>query len=166
MVVDLKAGMEDLTRGVITDLDWVIVVVDPSYPAVHMAESIGRMVSLVKDGALPATEHLESPEQAEQARELFRNARVRGVLAVLNRIGDTSAEVALADKVSRLEAVKLIGALREDLSIGRAWFDGRSLRSPENRGPVRGIVDQIEAAELPWLEPVSSPELGSTHMAG
>jgi CO dehydrogenase maturation factor len=152
LVVDLKAGMEDLTRGVIANLDWVIVVVDPSFPAVQMAESIGRMVSLVKGGALPATEHLESGEQVKQAEELYRNARVRGVLAVLNRVGDIATKETLADRVSRFETVKTIGALCEDPAIGRAWFEGHSLGSPENRDSVRGMVDLIETAEVPWLE--------------
>ena len=146
-VVDLKAGMEDLARGVITSLDWAIAVVDPSAAAVHMAESLGRMVSQIRDGVPPATAHLETPQQVEMARKLFREARVKGVLAILNRTADVTAEVELAKKVSRLASVELIGALREDLAVGRAWFDGLSLRSPENKDRVRGMVSRIETAE-------------------
>jgi len=145
-VLDLKAGMEDLTRGVVTGLDWVIVVVDPSVAAIHMAKSVGNLVAQIHGGVPPATDHLEDPSQVAEAVRRFKEARVEGVLAVLNRVPDITGEVRLAAKLSKEASVELVGALREDLAIGRAWFDGLSLESPQNADRLGEIADRLEAA--------------------
>ena len=78
---------------------------------------------------------------------------MKGVLVVLNRLPDITAQVHLAGKISKQPPVELIGSLWEDLSIGRAWFDGQHLRSPENEARIRGIVDRIEAVESRRADP-------------
>lgn len=147
-LVDLKAGMEDSARGVITSLDWAIVVVDPSRAAIGMAESLGRMVSEVQQGTPPATEHLENPADVEMAKRLFREARVRGVWAILNRVPDINTEVELAEKVSKEAGVEVLGSLREDVRVARAWLRGLPVDSQENRSRVEGIVRRMEAAQV------------------
>lgn len=152
-LVDLKAGVEDLTRGVITSLDWVVVVVDPSLAAIRIVETLGSMVTQIRKGVPPATAHFEDPVQAQLAVDLFRATRIKGVMVVLNRVPDVTAEVHLAGKISKRPPVELIGALREDLAISRAWFDGHSLQSPENEARIRGIVNRIEAMGGRRLDP-------------
>jgi len=146
-LVDFKAGMEDLTRGVITSLDWAVLVVDPSLAAIRMVKALGSMVTKIRDGVPPATAHLDDPAQAALAVDLFRKTRMQGVLVVLNRLPDISAEVHLAGKISKKPPIELIGSLREDSTVGQSWFDGHPLRSPENEARIRGIIDRIEAIE-------------------
>jgi CO dehydrogenase maturation factor len=56
-LVDFKAGIEDTARGVITSLDWAIVVVDPSNASIQMAADMWHMVDQIRAGVLPATDH-------------------------------------------------------------------------------------------------------------
>jgi hypothetical protein len=112
-----------------------------------MVDALGSMVTQIRAGVPPATAHLDDPAHAALAVHLFRNSRIKGVLIVLNRLRDATAEVHLAGKISKTPPIEIIGSLREDLSIGRAWFDGHSLQSPENESRIRGIVDRIEAVE-------------------
>jgi CO dehydrogenase maturation factor len=152
-LVDLKAGIEDVSRGVITKLDWVIAVVDPTLAAVEVAESLGRIVGEVQNGASPATDHLDDPVLVEIANHLFEEARVRGVLTILNRAPDITTESRLSRKVCQLKQVELIGALREDPSIRNAWLDGRPIESSENQGRLSRIADRIELAEVTAPDP-------------
>ncbi len=158
-LVDLKAGIEDVSRGVITNLDWAIAVVDPSLAAVEVAESLGRLVHQIQGGSPPATAHLDDPALSEVAVRLFREAKVKGVLTILNRVPDITTESHLAEKVIHLPLVELVGALREDLSIGNAWLNGRPVDSSENRARVSGIVDRIEAAEIETCKPRAEDEI-------
>ncbi|MCK4579535.1 MAG: hypothetical protein KAU50_12155 [Candidatus Marinimicrobia bacterium] len=52
-LVDFKAGFKDSAWGVITSLDWAIVIVDPTSPAVELAAHMNRMVDQIKAGQLP-----------------------------------------------------------------------------------------------------------------
>jgi len=87
-LVDFKAGFEDSARGVITSLDWAVVVVDPTVAAVEMAANMKDMVRQIKEGVLPATDHLESPELVEWANKIFDQARIKDVSIVLNNVRD------------------------------------------------------------------------------
>lgn len=51
-LVDFKAGFEDIARGVITGLDWAIVLVDPTIAAVEMAINMRNMIKQMKNGKL------------------------------------------------------------------------------------------------------------------
>ncbi|HOB99404.1 MAG TPA: P-loop NTPase [Verrucomicrobiota bacterium] len=62
-LVDFKAGVEDASRGVITSLDWVVVVLDPSYAGIRAAATMKTMLDQMRAGFLPATQHLDDPER-------------------------------------------------------------------------------------------------------
>jgi CO dehydrogenase maturation factor len=85
-LVDFKAGFEDSARGVVTGLDWGIVIVDPTTTSIEMALHMKRMVNLIKAGALPATKHLDNPELVAWANKIFTSAAIKDVVFVLNRI--------------------------------------------------------------------------------
>ena len=48
-LVDFKAGFEDSARGVLTGLDWAVVVVDPTTASLHMAVHLKRMVRKIEN---------------------------------------------------------------------------------------------------------------------
>lgn len=91
-VLDFKAGIEDASRGVITSLDWVIVVMDPTYAAVRAAVTMKRLLEQMHGGFVPATRHLASPELVELTQRAYREARTRGALYVLNKVPDPDTE--------------------------------------------------------------------------
>jgi CO dehydrogenase maturation factor len=141
-LVDFKAGFEDSARGAITSLDWSIVVVDPTNAAIQMASDMVNMVHQMKAGALPATEHLESPELVEIANMLFRESNIKDVLFVLNRVHDQEMEDFVRSKL-RERDITPIGAIREDPLIAMAWLKGTPLEGTEAIKEAERIVEQL-----------------------
>lgn len=145
-LVDFKAGFEDSARGAITSLDWCIVVIDPTNASIQMASDMLNMVQQMKDGVLPATQHLESPELVEIANMLFRESNIKDVLFVLNRVHDEDMEDYVRSKL-RERGIAPIGAIREDSSIAMAWLKGMPLEGAEAGREAERIVVELEAAE-------------------
>ena len=146
-LVDFKAGFEDSSRGAITSLDWVLVIVDPTHASIQMAIHMKEMVRLLKAGVPPATEHLESHELVEIARTLFRETRVREVLAILNRVRDVEMEDYMRDKLTQ-GGVEPIGVVRETPSITSAWLKGIPFNEPRLREEAEAIITALERAEV------------------
>jgi CO dehydrogenase maturation factor len=144
-LVDFKAGFEDSARGVITGLDWAVVVVDPTTASIQMAIDMQRMVEQVKAGELPATQHLESPEQVEMANSIFLNAPIQGVLFVLNRVTSRQMEDYLRGKL-REHGLKPLGVIDADPSVAMAWLTGSKLNSTQTRQEVENVVNELERA--------------------
>ncbi len=145
-LVDFKAGFEDSARGVITGLDWAIVIVDPTSAAIRMAANMREMVAQMKAGKLPATAHLRRPERIEIAHRIFREARIKGVLFVLNKVEDQETERYLREKLEE-EGIKPIGVIHTDPSISMSWLKAMPLDVTRTRKDVEGIVANLVAAE-------------------
>jgi CO dehydrogenase nickel-insertion accessory protein CooC1 len=146
-LIDFKAGFEDSARGAVTSLDWVIVVVDPTTAAIQMAASLNNMVQQLKAGTPPATKHLESPELVEWANRIFREATVKGVLVVLNRVKDAEMERYMREKLAAKELVP-IGVIHEDTAIAMSWLEGKPLDWANARVDVDYIVKNLEAVAV------------------
>ncbi len=144
-LVDFKAGFEDSARGAVTSLDWVIVIVDPTTAALQMAASMKDMVDQIQAGGLPATKHLETPELVEFANQMFRQATVKGVLVVLNRVQDEETEAYMREKLEE-KGIEPIGVIPEDPSIAMAWLKGAPLEAKKTTKDVEAIVDALETA--------------------
>jgi CO dehydrogenase maturation factor len=142
-LVDFKAGFEDSARGTITSLDWAIFVVDPTNAAIQMAVDMQHMVTQIQAGELPATEHLESPEMVEQAKALFRNASIRGVLFVLNRVTSQQMEDYLRSKLEEHDLSPL-GVIHADPAIAMAWLTGSALTSDQAQRETQTVVGELE----------------------
>jgi len=144
-LVDFKAGFEDSARGVITGLDWAIVIADPTSASVRMAVNMKDTVEQIKAGQMPATAHLRSLELVETARRIFREARTKGVLFILNKIEDQETEGYLRMKLEE-EGIKPIGVIHRDLSISLSWLQGTPLDATKTRKDVEKIVEELETA--------------------
>lgn len=145
-LVDFKAGIEDSARGVITGLDWAIVVVDPTNASIQMAVDMTHMVDQIRAGVLPATGHLEDPKLVEAANRVFREANVKGVLCVLNRVEDKEMEKYMRRRLKEKE-VEPIGAIHEDTSIARSWLEGTPLDGTTARKDTQSVIRELEAVE-------------------
>lgn len=143
-LADFKAGFEDSARGVILGLDWALVVVDPTTASLQMAIHFDQMVRKLRRGALPATAHLEDPDLVEEARRQFRQSRVQGVAAILNRIPDTETEAFVRERLHKMGGPRVLGALPEDRSIQRQWLRGDEVRSQETEASIRSMTLALE----------------------
>ena len=144
-LVDFKAGFEDSARGAITSLDWVLVVVDPTNAAIQMAIHMKEMVRQIQAGIPPATKHLEDPALAAMARKIFREAKIRDAMVVLNRVRDNQMEAYLREKLG-VGGIKPIGSISEDPSLTTTWLQGIPLEAKELRKEAEHIVAILEDA--------------------
>jgi CO dehydrogenase nickel-insertion accessory protein CooC1 len=143
-LVDFKAGFEDSARGVLNGVDLALVTVDPSNAAIQMAIDIKGMVRQTRAGKPPATQHLDRPELVETAVSLFREARVRDVLVVLNRVKDREVEAYLTDRLAEA-GVKPIAVIPEDPEITISWLEGAPL-TRRFEEPADRVVGALERA--------------------
>ena len=158
-LVDFKAGIEDASRGVITSLDWVVVVIDPSYAGVRAAITMQTLLDQMRAGHLPATRHLRSPELVRLTEEAYRTARTKGVVYVLNKVPDLETEQQLGHFLVQA-GIHAIASIPDDAQLRRAWLEGSPLKSASAQAEAAKIVKTLErmAAEVPVL-PVSPATL-------
>ena len=142
-LIDFKAGFEDSARGVMTNLDWAIVVVDPTTASIEIAANMSAMVDQIKAGVLPATAHLESDELIEIANRIFTQARITGVHIVLNRVPSAEIEDHLYAKLAQHD-IKPIGVIHNQALISLAWLEGKPVQSMIALGETHMIVDRLE----------------------
>jgi CO dehydrogenase nickel-insertion accessory protein CooC1 len=143
LLMDFKAGFEDTARGVITGLDWIIVVVDPTMAAIEMAIDLRDAVDQIQKGIQPATAHIQDPQLVALAEELFQRPQIRGMLVVLNQVDDDKTEEYLKDRLAR-EKITPITTLHQYPEIKQAWLRGQQL-------PVCNAEMEITAV-IEWLE--------------
>ncbi len=142
MIIDFKAGFEDSARGVVTNLDWAIVVVDPTIASVEMAANMRDMVQQIRADVLPATEHLENPDLVALANRIFRDAKIEDVYFILNKIPNAEIESYLREMLLEKEITPL-GVIHEDPTIPVAWLKGKPLRAGIVRGEVQLVFDRL-----------------------
>ena len=143
ILIDIKAGLEDFARGVVTGLDWLITVVDPSTAAIQIAGEIKNLVHQIKAGELPATEHLENSELVEEAKRIFREARIKKSFVLLNRIKNKKIENYVKEKLKE-KGIRPIGVVHEDSSISLSWLEGNSLEGIKAKKDIIHAIKRLE----------------------
>jgi len=149
VLVDFKAGFEDSARGVLTGLDWIIVVVDPTTAALQMSIHLQQMVRKIQNGIPPATAHLDDPLLKEIAVRQFRESRIQGIAVVLNRVPDVDTEAYLRGKLAALGGPPVLGALPEDRTLQSQWLRGEEVNAPALSEKIRSLVLAFEALVFP-----------------
>jgi CO dehydrogenase nickel-insertion accessory protein CooC1 len=142
-LLDFKAGFEDTSRGVLTGLDWILVVVDPTHAAIQMAIHMKEMIEKIQAGQPPSVEHIEDPQLAELAKRLFREATIQGLHVVLNRVRDPEMETYITERIQR-EGIEIAGVIPEDPSITTHWLQGTPITSKERVKEGEKIVAALE----------------------
>ena len=137
-LIDFKAGIEDASRGVVTSLDWVVLVIDPSYAGVQAAVTMKTLLEEMHRGALPATQHLHSPDLVQLLEDSYRQARTKGALCVLNKVTDAETEYQVW-QLLLAAGLHATASIREDPQIRTAWLE---------RGPVSSVHALAEAAKI------------------
>jgi CO dehydrogenase nickel-insertion accessory protein CooC1 len=144
VLVDFKAGFEDSARGVVTSLDWGLVVVDPTVAAVQMAAHLSALVDKIRAGVPPATQHLlERGDLVELAIRIFREARVRGVATALNRVADPATESYLRAALTD-HKIPVVGSFGTDRAVENQWLRGRRVHSGGLAHEAASVVHNLE----------------------
>jgi CO dehydrogenase maturation factor len=145
-LVDFKAGLEDTARGALASLDWALVIVDPTRPAIKVAMDLQKLIAQIHAGVPPATVHLDTRELVATAERLYRHARIKGVLGILNKMGDLQTETTVRARL-RVEGIAVLGVVTEHPQIARAWLEGTPL---EPQGMDSELETVAEALEQAW----------------
>lgn len=116
-LVDMEAGIEHFGRGVEASLDDVLIIVEPSYESISLAERI---------------------------KHLAEGINIQRVWAVLNKVGSEELEIKLSAEMAKRD-VEVIGSVPYDEEVFAACLEGRLLSVPEGRmkEAIRKIVDFI-----------------------
>ena len=142
-IVDFKAGFEDAARGALNTVDWAVVVVDPTSAAIQMAHHLARMVADIRRGTPPATRHLKDPGLVELAVRLFREARVRGVSSVLNRVPTAAAEAYLRRTLEG-SGPPVAAVFGDEPAVAEQWLRGQWLHSDRLLDAGRALARELE----------------------
>lgn len=146
LLVDFKAGFEDSARGVVTGIDWGVVVVDPTAASIRLALDMHRLLDDLRAARPPATAHLDRPEAAALMREIFRNAAIRGLSVVLNRVDGPEARRVLRQELEA-HGVMPEAVLTSEPGISTAWLRGTPLGvSSGAASATRSLAERLECA--------------------
>jgi CO dehydrogenase maturation factor len=144
-LVDFKAGIEDASRGVVTSLDWVIMVVDPTRAALRAAVTMKTLLRELREGRPPATQHLKSPELVELTLGTYRAARTRGILYVLNKCPDAETEDHMRHLLLSV-GINVAASVQDLPEIRQNWFDGAALQGNTAGLQMFKLVHALEQA--------------------
>lgn len=142
-LIDFKAGFEDSARGVMTSLDWAMVVVDPTVASVEIADNLQKMVAQIQQDTLPATAHLESPEMVALANRIFTDSMIEALFVVLNKVPSWDVEDYLRDQLAN-HGLKPIGVIYEDASIPLAWLKGQPIDAKSALSDMQIVIRRLE----------------------
>jgi len=112
-IVDLEAGVEHFGRGVETNVDCVLVVVEPS---------------------------IDSLEVAERISELAKQIQIADVWAVLNKITSEEISARLMAHLNK-KHISVIGSIRQDPEIFESCLEGRPIKGHVVAEDVDRILD-------------------------
>ena len=115
-----------------------------------MAANMKDMVRQIKDGVLPATDHLESPELVEWANKIFGQARIKDVLIILNKVPDDETEEYLQSRLAE-KGIEPVGVIHAQTAISISWLKGLPIEALNTQKELNRIVDAMEAAEESYL---------------
>lgn len=148
LLIDFKAGLEDVARGVIVSLDQLIVVVDPTGASVRLAAEMAEGVRRLRSGIRPATRHLERQDLVEIAERNFAEARNPDLFILLNRVSNPQIEKKLQERLGDL-GMQPVGTIPDDPEIAAAWLDGTPLVvSGESHAgdAITALIQRMEGA--------------------
>lgn len=114
-IVDMEAGVEHFGRGVETSIDSVIVIVDPSYESIQLADKVKSMVTGIG----------------------LNKAR-----AILNKITTDEMASRLRNELSKRN-IDTVGCIRHDQDIFEACFEGQPVKSNMNSREIKAILDSV-----------------------
>jgi CO dehydrogenase maturation factor len=114
-VVDMEAGIEHFGRGVETSIDSVLIVTEPSFDSVELAEKI---------------------------RSLATEVGMEGVWTILNKVTSEGISLRLKEQLKE-RGMSVLGSIGYDPEILQTGLEGHPVRSGEAEKSVASILDQL-----------------------
>jgi CO dehydrogenase maturation factor len=115
VIVDMEAGVESFGRGVERNVDTVLMIVEPSFESMSLAEKIGYMA------------------------EGMGISRVR---AILNKVPTEAIRQRMIEELVK-KNIKIAGTVFYDPIISEAGFEGKAPGDSKAQETVREIVKQL-----------------------
>jgi len=114
-IVDMEAGIEHFGRGVETSIDSVLLVVDPSFESLQLADKVNSMT---------------------------REIGIERTLAVLNKIPSDDIAFKLEEKLRNI-GIDTIGCIPYDAEIFEAGLEGSPVQSSTAQQEIGKIIDTL-----------------------
>ncbi|MFC1861838.1 P-loop NTPase [Chloroflexota bacterium] len=118
VLIDMEAGIESFGRGVERSVDTVLVIVEPSFESLALAEKIGYMAEGIG---------------------------VNRVRAILNKVPSEGIEEKIIEKLKE-KSIKFVGTVYYDVRVSEAGFEGKvpgdSKAKEEMRKIARRLLDE------------------------
>jgi len=114
-VVDMEAGIEHFGRGVETSIDSVLIVTEPSFDSLELAEKINTLAAEVG---------------------------VERVWTILNKIGSKEIALRLREKLEE-RGISVIGSIGYEPEIFQSGLEGRPVRHDRVKTDIGRILDQL-----------------------
>jgi len=114
-VVDMEAGIEHFGRGVETSIDSVLVVTEPSFDSLELAEKINALAAEVA---------------------------VERVWTILNKIGSKEIASRVREELAQRD-VSVIGSIGYEPEIFQSGLEGRPVRCDRVETDVGSILDRL-----------------------
>jgi CO dehydrogenase maturation factor len=114
-IVDMEAGIEHFGRGVETNIDSVIVVVEPSYDSLELADKINQLTTEVG---------------------------VRNTWNVLNKASSEEIVLRMGEALKE-KGISLVGVVADDPEIFHSNLNGEPIRAGEAERNIKEILDRI-----------------------
>lgn len=143
-LLDFKAGFEDVARGVVTSLDWVVVVIDPTTASLELARSLKSLIQEIKGGALPATKHLPA-ELTAVADAHYKRNHLNDALFILNKVRGRRIEEFMRRELEG-HGIQPAAVLHEEAAITECWLEGSPIFMPKLVAEAAHVVHQLESA--------------------
>ncbi|MDD5289032.1 MAG: P-loop NTPase [Dehalococcoidales bacterium] len=115
IIVDMEAGVESFGRGVERNADTVLMIVEPSFESMALAEKIGYMA------------------------EGMGISRVR---AILNKVPTETIRQKMVEELVK-KNIKIAGTVFYDPKISEAGFEGKAPGDSKAQEEIRAIVKQL-----------------------
>lgn len=118
VVIDMEAGVESFGRGVERCVDTVLMVVEPSYESMAVAEKISFMAE---------------------------GMGIARVFAVLNKVPSENARVRMAETLEK-KGIRIAGTVFVDNLLSEAAFSGEPLVSATAGDDIKAVVRSVMAS--------------------
>jgi CO dehydrogenase maturation factor len=115
VVVDMEAGVEHFGRGVETSIDSVLIVVEPSFEALQLAERVNSLSSGIG---------------------------IKNIRAILNKAPSDEIVSKLKSELVK-RSIDTIGCIPYDAEIFRSGFEGLSLANGSAGEEMRDVFDSL-----------------------
>jgi len=114
-IVDMEAGIEHFGRGVETSIDSVLIVVEPSFDSLELADKINTLATEVG---------------------------MDNTWTILNKVMSEEIALKMRDELEK-KGISVIGSVGYDPDIFQAGLEGRLLQASKSEREMGKILDQL-----------------------